>query len=190
MTTDVDHDLLNTALSRCGATWDASQAHGLLSSQLAVAGPVAGGAWRATVLDGTDSSTPAQRECIDLLEMLFDSTRSTLAERQSAFTPLLPDDSDTADARTRALAHWSEAYLHGLVSTQCDDALKARLAAEPVADIIKDMLQITLAAVDEEADDDVNEAAYAEIVEYLRVAAQLIYEELAEFRQREDREID
>ena len=44
------------------------------------------------------------------------------------------------------------------------------------------MLQITRAGVDGDAADEDNDAAYQEIVEYLRVASQLIYEELAELR--------
>jgi uncharacterized protein YgfB (UPF0149 family) len=44
------------------------------------------------------------------------------------------------------------------------------------------MLQITRATVDEDSDNEANETAYAELVEYLRVAVQLIYEELADFR--------
>ena len=44
------------------------------------------------------------------------------------------------------------------------------------------MLQITRAAVDEDNDDETNEAAYVELVEYLRIAAQLAYEELADLR--------
>ncbi len=44
------------------------------------------------------------------------------------------------------------------------------------------MLQITRAEVDDDTDDETNEAAYVELVEYLRVAAQLAYEELAEIR--------
>ena len=48
------------------------------------------------------------------------------------------------------------------------------------------MLQITRAAVDEEIDEETNEAAYAELVEYIRVAAQLAYEELTDIRHAED----
>ena len=36
------------------------------------------------------------------------------------------------------------------------------------------MLQITRAALDEEVDAEENEAAYVELVEYLRVAAQIV----------------
>jgi uncharacterized protein YgfB (UPF0149 family) len=72
------------------------------------------------------------------------------------------------------------------VSAQHGTALRDRLAAEPLADIIRDMLQITRAEVDFDTDIETNEAAYAELVEYLRVAAQLAYEELADLRQAGD----
>jgi uncharacterized protein YgfB (UPF0149 family) len=51
-----------------------------------------------------------------------------------------------------------------------------------LSDIIKDLLQITRAGLDEESDEEDNEAAYVELVEYVRVAAQLCYEELADIR--------
>lgn len=182
MTSDIDHDTLNDALRRCGSTWTASQAHGLLSSRLAVAGADAGLDWLQQVLEGTDESDALRTECASLLNTLYQDTLRQLSERLSEFSPLLPDDGDSASLRAAALAHWCEGFLHGLVSVEHGEALKNRLASDPLADIIRDMLQLTRAAVDEESDDETNEAAYAEIVEYVRVAVQLTYEELAEFR--------
>jgi len=177
-----DHDTLNEALRRCGATWDAAQAHGLLSGRLAVAGAAGGMEWMQQVLEGTDSADVLRGECERLLDALYKSTYGQLAQRLSEFAPLLPDDSETATVRATAMGHWCEGFLHGLVAGEHDDALKRKLSAEPLADIIKDLLQITRAAVDEDTDDETNEVAYAELVEYLRVAAQLAYEELAELR--------
>jgi hypothetical protein len=182
MRSDIDHDTLNDALQRCGASWDAAQAHGLLASRLAVAGVDAGLDWLQQVLDGTNESDALRTECAGMLNTLFQQTLRQLSERLSEFAPLLPDDSDTAPVRTAALAHWCEGYLHGLVSVDHGQALKERLAGDPLADIIRDMLQLTRAEVDEDSDNETNEAAYAEIVEYVRVAVQLVYEELADFR--------
>ena len=182
MNSDVDHDILNDALRRCGANWTAAQSHGLVSSRLAVAGTRAVSESLGQVLEGSDTANALRTECEDMLATLWQSTHRAFSERLSAFQPLLPDDNDSADKRTEALAHWCEGYLHGLVSGEHDAALKERLAAEPLADIIKDMLQITRATVDELDDDGSDDDAYIEIVEYLRVAAQLIYEELAELR--------
>ena len=185
MKSEVDHDQLNDALQRCGASWTAAQSHGLLSSRLAVGGVRGAAESLRQVLEGTAQADALRAECETMLITLSQATHSAFAERLSAFEPLLPDDDDRAEIRTEALAHWCEGYLHGLVSGEPDATLKERLAAEPLADIIKDLLEITRAAVDENEDEDSHEEAYVEIVEYLRVAAQLFYEELAELRPEE-----
>ena len=186
MLSDIDYDTLNDALRRCGASWDAAQAHGLLSSRLAIAGAGGGLDWLQQVLEGTHESDALRAECVAMLNNLFQETLRQLSERLSEFELLLPDDSDNAPVRTAALAHWCEGFLHGLVSADHGEVLKQRLAEDPLADIIRDMLQLTRAAVDEGSDDETNEAAYAEIVEYVRVAAQLTYEELAALRGQAD----
>jgi len=134
------------------------------------------------VLEGVEEGNALRTECQKHLDTLYQSTFWQLSERLSEFAPLLPNDDDDVGTRTAALAHWCEGFLHGLVSAKHGDGLKERLAAEPLSDIIKDMLQITRAGLDEESDQEENESAYVELVEYLRVAAQLCYEELADIR--------
>jgi len=182
MEQSINHDELDAALKRCGATWDAGQAHGLLCSRLAILGTDAGIGWLDQVLEGSNPDDALRRECESMLDALYAYTHRQLADRQSEFEPLLPDDSDSTIVRADAIARWCEGFLHGLVSGSPDERLKERLASDPLSDIIKDMLQITRATVDEDLDDETNESAYIELVEYLRVAVQLTYEELAEFR--------
>ena len=185
MNEKVSFDGLDESLRRCGATWDAAQAHGLLTGRLAVAGVPSGPDWLEQVLEGTDETNALRLECQIMLDSLYQATFWELTERLSEFAPLLPDDDADTGARTIAMAHWCEAFLHGLVSSKHEQALKDKLGAEPLSDIIRDMLQITRAAIDEESDDESDEAAYAEIVEYIRVAAQLAYEELSDIRHTE-----
>ncbi len=182
MNEKVTHATLEDALGRCGASWDAAQTHGLLTGRLAVAGVSAGPDWLLQVLESVDEANALRGECQKLLDTLYQSTYWQLSERLSEFEPLLPDDDEDVVARTVALAHWCEGFLHGLVSGDNSDALKERLGKEPLSDIIRDMLQITRAGLDEDAGDEDNEAAMAELIEYLRVAAQLGFEELADVR--------
>ncbi len=182
MTEDILHDDLDSALRRCGSSWDAAQSHGLLASRLAVEGADGGLGWLHLVLADTDPSNALAAECRELLNRLFEITYQSLSERQSSFAPLLPDDEESPARRAAALAHWCEGFLHGLVSDKQNEPLKKRLGEDPLADIIRDMLQITRAAVGEDEDPEESEAAYSELVEYVRVAAQLFYEELAELR--------
>lgn len=182
LTREIDQSELDQALKRCGSSWTASQAHGLICSRLALLGANALAPWLDQVMENTDAQDALRGECLESLRSLHDDTWQRLAERGSEFQLLLPDDSTSTVTRTEALAQWCEGYLHGLVVRTEGEKLKARLAAEPLSDIIRDMLEITRAEADPDADDESNEAALVELLEYLRVAAQLVYEELAEFR--------
>lgn len=182
MDPQTDYDAFEALLSRCDAGCTAAQCHGLLTGRLAAAGRGAAREWVRQTLENVDADSAAYAECRQLLLRLFDDAHRRLDERQSAFAPLLPGDDADAEVRTAALAQWSEGFLHGLVSVKDDEALRQRLAREPLDEVIKDLLQITRAAVDEDAEDEGNEAAYAELVEYLRIAAQLAYEELTDVR--------
>ena len=177
----IPHAELEDALRRCGASWNAGQAHGLLCGRISVSGASGATGWVDVVLSETDPHNALRGECESMLESLFATTWRQLVDRQSEFELLLPDDEETTTSRADAMAQWCEGFLHGLVSEKHSDALRERLAAEPLADIIRDMLQITRAAAEEDETEE-EENAYAELVEYLRVAAQLTYEELADFR--------
>ena len=178
----VTYDVLEGVLKSCGAGWDAAQTHGLLTGRLAIAGVPAGPDWLLQVLEGTDEANALRQECQQILDSLYQSTYWQLSERLSEFEPLLPGDEDDVAQRAVALGHWCEGFLHGIVSAKQGDALRERLGAEPLSDIIKDMLQITRVGLDDESDEEDNESAYVELVEYVRVAAQLCYEELADVR--------
>lgn len=182
MESTIDHDELEAALRRCGSTWEVAQAHGLLCARLAAEGRRAGPAWLAQVMDGVSDDSPARQDCETLLDALFGSSYRQLTGRQSDFVLLLPDSGATTDARASALAHWCEGFLHGLVSGQRNESVRARLAEEPLADMLRDLLQITRATAEPGDSDDDTERAYTELSEYVRVAAQLAYEELSELR--------
>ncbi|MEX0707026.1 MAG: UPF0149 family protein [Woeseia sp.] len=177
-----DYNALAEALRRAGSNRDAAQAHGLLCGRLAATGGSSGAGWLDVVLEDVAPDNALRRECEAMLNTLYQSSYQQLAQRLSEFTLLLPDDDDPADVRTDALARWCEGFLHGLVTGQSDARLRERLAAEPLSDMIRDLLQITQATADTDDDAETNEQAYTELVEYVRVAAQLAYEELVDLR--------
>ena len=69
-----------------------------------------------------------------------------------------------------------------IVTGKKPKTLKEYLNNEPINLIIKDFLEITRASVNEETDEEENEGAFNEVMEYIRVSVQLVYEELADFR--------
>jgi len=177
----IDYHELDEVLKRCGSCWNAGQVHGLLCSRLAVAGADGATRWFRQVLDDTDPHNALRSECESMLDALCAHTWRQLVERQSEFELLLPPEADSSTSRAEAMGQWCEGFLHGLVSQKHSETLKERLASDPLADIIRDMLQITRAGSVADDDDEGEERAYAELVEYLRVAAQLTYEELVDF---------
>lgn len=177
----IEHDVLDEALRACGSDWTAAQAHGLLCGQLAVSGRSCITTWQAQVLaDG--EATPTGSQCGALLERMAESTWYRLAERQSQFDVVLPDDDEDSTRRAQALADWAEGFLHGLVSYSRDEAVRKRLAEEPLSDLIRDLLELTRAEVGPDDSAEETELAYTELVEYVRVAAQLAFEQLADVR--------
>lgn len=178
----VEHDELDDALRGCSAALGAAEAHGLLCGRFAVRGEVAGGEWLDEILKDSAPDARSRADCAAMLEALCTTSYRQLTERLSEFAPLLPDDVCPLPFRASALAHWCQGFLHGLVSGPHPENLKTQLAGEPLSEVIKDMLEITRATVDSEADNETPEEAWAELVEYVRVAVQLAFEELAGFR--------
>jgi len=184
----IDHDEVEAALRAAGSSWSAAQAHGLLCSRLAVLGVTGGADWLGLLFQVSAAADNAHTDDMTILQRTCAETHRQFAERQSEFELLLPDASESVASTTAAMAEWCEGFLHGLVSDVKGEALKRKLAGEPLSDIIRDMLEMTRAATagdDEESDDEESEdeeEALTELVEYLRVAAQLVYEELAELR--------
>ncbi len=110
-----------------------------------------------------------------VLARLRDDALSALTDLQVGFTPLLPDDESPLETRAHALGAWCEGFLFGLAGR---NKLEIRDCSEEVREILKDLTQFTRASLDSSGDDEVEEGAYAELVEYIRVGAQLVYMEL------------
>jgi uncharacterized protein YgfB (UPF0149 family) len=107
------------------------------------------------------------------------------------FAPLLPDDDAPLDEQVQALALWCHGFLGGLGTTAPnvgrEQAVPVRDAdSGAVTEILADFAEISRAGLSEEeaAGEDQPDFALAEIVEHVRVSAQLLFEELAEHRAR------
>lgn len=172
------HEKLDRALAVAGATCDAAEAHGTLCSLICLHGSRAGSHWLAGMLGGGAGGGPARAALLELAG----ETASELEDPDFPFTPLLPADAESMPDRAEAIAHWARGFLHGLAEAGTRPALAARLQEEPLAELMEDLTEITQAVAGEEESAESNEEAYAELVEYLRVAAQLFYLELAAFR--------
>jgi hypothetical protein len=95
------------------------------------------------------------------------------------FQPLLPADHEELAVRTEALADWAEGFLYGLGGS-ADGAV---LPLSPqCSEILSDFAEISRAGEVGSEEAELEENAYTELVEFVRVGAQLMHEELADWR--------
>ncbi|MCK9193121.1 MAG: UPF0149 family protein [Nevskia sp.] len=171
MTKTFDYPTLTALLLRIGYDDDAASYHGSLCGALCRQKPE--DVDPVQLLD-EELETPDALS-IRELQAFRDETIASLTDLQSAFMPLLPDDEILLADRARALGAWCEGFLYGLAG---QIKLNLRDCSEEVREIVKDFTQFTRASLDTGDNDDVEEDAYIELVEYIRVGAQLIYMEL------------
>jgi uncharacterized protein YgfB (UPF0149 family) len=69
--------------------------------------------------------------------------------------------------------------LYGLGTNPIPDL--EHLPAE-IGEVVRDLTAITQVSVDDSDGAEANEGAYAELVEFVRIGAQLVFDELARFR--------
>lgn len=171
MTKLIDYPALVALMARVGYDDEAAAYHGSLCGALCrqkpeEVDPVA-------LLDDVESHPEAGDRAA--LLALRDETLGSLTDLQSAFAPMLPDDDASLADRAAALGAWCEGFLYGLAGRI---KLNLRECSEEVREIVKDLTEFTRSSLDSGDDDEGEENAYAELVEYIRVGAQLVFMEL------------
>lgn len=172
MSAPIAYEQLSDTLARIGYGEAAAEFHGSLCGALCVQPPETIDLIR--LLEPGDAPPPADAETRATFIALREEAVSALQDSEMAFSLLLPDDEVALVPRVRALVAWCEGFLYGLASQR---GLSADKLSEEAREILRDFTEFTQAAVGDE-DPDIEESAYAELVEYVRVGAQLLYMEL------------
>ena len=166
------HDVAR-ALSEAGSTVLAAEAHGYLCGALCVRRDFSLAEWLEEILP--DGSTADHGR----FESLRETSDATLSGTEMDFQPLLPDDEEPLAARGEALGAWCQGFLYGFGAA---GTANRSVLPESVSEFLADLARISQAGdVGSEAEE-AEEAAYAELVEFLRVGVQLVYDELAALR--------
>lgn len=175
--TETNFDVVEQALRSTEALGETAEIHGDLCGQVCVMGEDAGPRWASDVLADTHSP-----EAYRVLESLAAQTWQSLEEGDMSFSPLLPSDHESLERRADSLGLWCQGFAHGLgtAGTRCDNNPVVKEGV--TRDIIADFSQIARAAFAEHESATEAEVAYMELVEYVRVSAQLIFEELHPLR--------
>lgn len=169
------------ALRQAGSGADPAEVHGSLCGMTCVLGEEARGSWLAEVCARPDELDPGSE---DVLSTLANGTWECLAEGDLSFYPLLPPEGDPLAERADRLALWCQGFSHGLTAGADQGEAGAELGRGVTAEILRDFGEFSRMAFGPDEDEAEGEAAYAELVEYVRASVQLVFEELGALRER------
>ena len=175
-TTMPDYQRINEALKTLQALSEASESHGLLCALFCVGAEISQGAWIDSMLSGqVQEGDIMVKDATNALNSLFEKTRLQYESDFFEFELLLPGEKESFHKRIGALAMWAQGFLAGIGLMGVD--LNSSYSAE-VREAIEDLTKISrLQFDDEQLGDDEDESAYAELVEYAKVASMLLHSE-------------
>lgn len=157
----------------------ASEAHGVLTALACLgikADAIRASAWLFRLEADED---------LQIVEGMFAMACRDLNDTEFSFKLMLPDDTHPLGERVEAVSDWCQGFLQGIYhrdGTLPPDA--GRQASEAVEDIRE------IGHLEKGFDEpEVSERALTDIVEFLRVAAQLIYDELQPARPAETQSV-
>jgi len=158
---------LDSCLTAGGVQCTTAEIHGTFTGLLC-SSPDAG---PKSAMDALSDSfgTPLDGSLNLLLEKLFQETSKALRDEELRFKPLLPDDESSLGERAEALASWCLGFLYG-----CGLAASASLSKQS-QEIMRDLTEIS--QLDPKVEGEEDEQAFVELVEFVRVAVQLIFAE-------------
>jgi len=174
-------------LKESGALNSPSELHGHLCGRYVVGHHIEGGFGMRIVADYVDLSINELEPAAESLAGLIEQWVLVMDKDLFSFRLFLPDDNIALISRLDELARWSEGFLSGLASTVGDGEAKImKEEQETLADLVE------ISKIDSEVEDnDENEALYAEVSEYVRLAAFNLFDrfrELAEQLAQEEQE--
>jgi len=170
-----DYGELQAALGGTATGSAAAEAHGTLCGLLCAGAEDIPEAWiQNTLANAEEYSFGGRVDARSLLEAMHAATVAALAGDEMGFQLSLPPDDAPIEDRAAALASWCSGFLYGL-------AIRGLRPMEELPDELKEILsdfsEIGRAGVAEEEVEEAGESAFAELVEYVRVAVQIVHDE-------------
>jgi uncharacterized protein YgfB (UPF0149 family) len=172
----LDYDEIQRVLAVARPMAELAEAHGTLVGGLCAAAEYRLEDWLGEILA---EGTPDPGVTATLREV-FLGTGQALSDHGMEFEMLLPNDEHAIAERAEALGAWCQGFLYGLGTSRIGDS--SSLPGE-AGEIVRDLMEITRVGVDLQDTDESNERAYVELVEFVRVGVQLLFEEMAPLRE-------
>jgi len=167
---------LETALRLIDNDTDPSELHGTVGGLLCADNRASVNHWLSSLFPNKIEDDMKLDEIKQALGRLFEETRQQLSDPLSAFDLLLPGDDYSFEQQILALGEWCQGFLIGLNLGGIEDFNKLQGEAK---EFTKDMVEIARAGVSYDfSEDEEDQQAYVQLVEYVRVGVMLVNDEL------------
>ena len=169
---NISFDDFANMLMDLGALGSPAELHGLLCGQLSTGRQLDADGWLMLASTQLELDIDTNDDRLALID-LYEQSLAQLSGFSFEFQPLLPTDETSLELRTVALGQWCSGFLSGF--GLAFDYQRQKLSDE-VNESIADLAQISQIKSDEMVDQTA-EQSYMELVEYVRLAATMVYAE-------------
>lgn len=166
----INYAELYDALSTINPDIEPAQIHGLCSGYFCAAPNKKPEVWVKKIL-GENKSSSAQAS----LKKLYEYTADQLKDFSFEFSLLLPEDETDINRRAEALGLWCQGFLTGL--TQSGIQIENRKPSD-LSETLNDLIEISKVNYGDLLENEEDESAYTELVEYVRMAVLMVFQEL------------
>lgn len=171
----ITHAQLGELLATLQFGVDPSDLHGSLTGFLCAGGHADSRDWLTALQLETDKTAAAAVANAGPLQQLYLECSAWLDDPDLRFEPLLPATDTPVDVRADALVEWCRGFIGGIGLAGMADA--GGLSSDG-AEILRDFNTIA-ASHFEYSDNEEDESALAEVIEFIRVGVLLLHTELA-----------
>ncbi len=177
--TELDYPSLNSALQRIAVDISPAELHGQLCGLLCSRPDLDLQQWLTEsvpeLISARQQGDALAAEAAGLLEQLFLDTDADIQDRDLGFQLFLSDDSVDLNQRLIELAEWCTGFLLGLAMGGIKEY---KGLPGDIPELMEDLVEISRAGSYELQDEDEDENAYVELLEYVRMGVMLIRMEL------------
>lgn len=164
---------LQDVLEEVKAAVGASESQGILCGMVAAGNGDSKAKWMAQVLDNAELKGNVAKQCLVLLDRLYNKTKEYMGDDEFRLELLLPDDEQSVSEKVTAISCWCQGFLYGLAISDVD--LDSKDLPEEAMEVVRDLGEISKA--DAELDDsEENEQAFFDIEEFVRMGVLLLAE--------------
>lgn len=172
-TLEFDFAHINLALTELGALCEAAEAHGIICGFICAGFERDETDWIEPILVTDDDPEEAlSTRSGQALQALFDYSFRQLQSFEFDLMLLIPADDASLKGRSEAIGTWCQGLLTGLA--MAEPGIRENAPVE-LQETLNDLTKITLIDYDDPQNNEENEVAYAEVVEYVRMATLLIH---------------